>query len=202
MMMIPPVRIELTFPAQSTRCPVHWTTGVHKAPGAVTPGAMLSHYGFLAQLRPAGRFLAPQPLPCSIGYSSLTRNTIIDYYRLQGRARMQTFEMPEDLPEEVPIDDAVEDIASCLSHMIDDLPERYRQAITLTEYDGLSQRGISEQLGLSLSGAKSRIQRARGKLKDMLLECCHFEFDRLGHIIDYQSKEPSCRYCPISCSEG
>jgi len=80
--------------------------------------------------------------------------------------------------------------------------ERYRQAITLTEYDGLSQRGISEQLGMSLSGAKSRIQRARGKLKDMLLECCHFEFDRLGHIIDYQSKEPSCRYCPISCSEG
>ena len=132
----------------------------------------------------------------------ITRNTIIDYYRLQGRARMQTSEMPEDLPEEVPIDDAVEDIASCLSHMIDDLPERYRQAITLTEYDGLSQRGISEQLGLSLSGAKSRIQRARGKLKDMLLECCHFEFDRLGHIIDYQSKEPSCRYCPISCSEG
>ena len=132
----------------------------------------------------------------------ITRNTIIDYYRLQGRARMQTSEMPEDLPDEVPIDDAVEDIASCLSHMIDDLPERYRQAITLTEYDGLSQRGISEQLGMSLSGAKSRIQRARGKLKDMLLECCHFEFDRLGHIIDYQSKESSCRYCPISCSEG
>jgi len=132
----------------------------------------------------------------------ITRNTIIDYYRLQGRARMQTSEMSEDLPDEVPIDDAVEDIASCLSHMIDDLPERYRQAITLTEYDGLSQRGISEQLGMSLSGAKSRIQRARGKLKDMLLECCHFEFDRLGHIIDYQSKEPSCRYCPISCSEG
>ena len=132
----------------------------------------------------------------------ITRNTIIDYYRSQGRAGMQTSEMPEDLPEEVPIDDAVEEIASCLNHMIDDLPERYRRAITLTEYGGLSQREISEQLGLSLSGAKSRIQRARGKLKDMLLECCHFEFDRLGHIIDYQSKEPSCRYCPISCSEG
>ena len=132
----------------------------------------------------------------------ITRNTIINYYRRQGRAGIQTSEMPEDLPEEVPVDDAVEDIASCLKHMIDDLPEKYRQAITLTEYDGLSQREISEQLGMSLSGAKSRVQRSRGKLKDMLLECCHFEFDRLGHIIDYQSKESSCRYCLDSCSEG
>ena len=132
----------------------------------------------------------------------ITRNTIIDYYRRQGRARMQTSEMPEDLPEKVPIDDAVEEIASCLNHMIDDLPEKYRQAITLAEYAGLSQREISKQLGLSLSGAKSRVQRSRGKLKDMLLECCHLEFDRLWHIIDYQSKESACRYCPDSCSEG
>ena len=132
----------------------------------------------------------------------ITRNTIIDFYRRQGRAGMQTSEMPRDFPEEVPIDDAAEDIVLCLKRMIDDLPEKYRQAITLTEYDGLSQREVSEQLGLSLSGAKSRVQRSRGKLKDMLLECCHFEFDRRGHIIDYQSKESPCKYCPDSCSEG
>ena len=82
--------------------------------------------------------------------------------------------------------------------MIDHLPEKYRQVIALSEYDGLNQREISEQLGMSFSGAKSRVQRSRAKFKDMLLECCHFEFDRLGQVIDYQSKESSCRYCPNS----
>ncbi len=128
----------------------------------------------------------------------ITRNAIIDYYRRQGSVGAETSESPEDIPEDVAVEDAATDIASCLKPMIDDLPEKYRQVITLTEYDGLNQREISEELGMSLSGAKSRVQRSRGKLKDMLLECCHFEFDRLGHIVDYQSKEPSCRYCPKS----
>ena len=51
---------------------------------------------------------------------------------------------------------------------------------------------LAERLGLSLSGAKSRVQRAREKLKQQLLECCHFELDRRGHIIDYQ---PRCQCC-------
>jgi RNA polymerase sigma-70 factor (ECF subfamily) len=72
------------------------------------------------------------------------------------------------------------------------LPEVYRQAILLTEYEGLTQRELAERLGISLSGAKSRVQRAREKLKRMLLDCCHFEFDRLGRIIDYQ---PRCQCC-------
>ena len=129
----------------------------------------------------------------------ITRNAIVDYYRRQDRAGTQTSDLPEDLAEFLSIDDAAEDMAFCLSVMINDLPEKYRQVITLTEYDGLSQREISNQLGMSLSGVTSRVQRSKGHLKDMLLECCHFEFDRLGHIVDYQSKGSSCRYCPDSC---
>ena len=128
----------------------------------------------------------------------ITRNSIINYYRSRTRVGAQTSELPEDIPEDIASEDASEDIASCLKPMIDNLPDKYRQAITLNEYDGLSQKEISEQLGMSFSGAKSRVQRSRGKLKDMLLECCHLEFDRLGHIIDHQNKQRSCRYCPDS----
>jgi hypothetical protein len=42
------------------------------------------------------------------------------------------------------------------------------------------------------SGAKSRVQPAREKLKDMLLNCCHFEFDRYGGILDYQARCCCC----------
>ena len=72
--------------------------------------------------------------------------------------------------------------------MVESLPDDYRQALLLTEYEGLTQRELAERLGLSVSGAKSRVQRAREKLKEMLLDCCHFEFDRLGRVIDYQPK--------------
>ena len=52
---------------------------------------------------------------------------------------------------------------------------------------------LAERMGLSLSGAKSRVQRARDKLRDMLLSCCHFEFDRRGQIVDYYERCCGCR---------
>ena len=65
----------------------------------------------------------------------------------------------------------------------------------MTEYENFTQKEMSQKLGLSLSGAKSRVQRAREKLKGTLLGCCHFEFDRLGNILDYRPKEQTCRCC-------
>jgi RNA polymerase sigma-70 factor (ECF subfamily) len=80
------------------------------------------------------------------------------------------------------------------------IADYYREALILTEYKGLNQRELAERLGLSFSGAKSRVQREREKLKTMLLDCCHFEFDRLGKIIDYQ---PNCACCTDEgCSPG
>ncbi len=76
--------------------------------------------------------------------------------------------------------------------MIEELPEPYRQAPLMTEYQGLTQKQLAESQGLSLSGAKSRVQRAREKLRDMLLQCCHFEFDRRGGIVDYYERCCCC----------
>lgn len=107
-------------------------------------------------------------------------------------------EMPGDMETVEPaagIDNTVNEIASCIKAMINHLPEKCRQAIISTEFAGLTQKELGEKLGLSLSGAKSRVQRAREKLKAMLLECCHFEFDRLGNILDYRHKENTCPYC-------
>nr|BBH87597.1 RNA polymerase sigma factor SigZ [Thermosporothrix sp. COM3] len=119
----------------------------------------------------------------------LTRNAIIDAYRRQ----LITAPLDEDvLLDELPDDDVVSELLPCVRQMVMNLPERDRQALVLTEYHGLSQKELSERLGLSFSGAKSRVQRARERLKQELLECCHFELDRRGHIINYQ---PRCTCC-------
>jgi RNA polymerase sigma-70 factor (ECF subfamily) len=120
----------------------------------------------------------------------VTRNLIIDYYR----RRRDWAEIPEDLIEEADFDEleAEARLALSLRETIDALPEPYRQALILTEYQGLSQKELAEKLGLSFSGAKSRIQRARLKLRDLLLACCHFELDRRGGIIDYYQRCCCC----------
>lgn len=116
----------------------------------------------------------------------ITRNAIIDYYRSSRPTTPLEAAEILDLPEELPDDDVVSELLPCVRAMVRCLPELDRQALVLTEYRGLTQRELAERLGLSLSGAKSRVQRARAKLKLQLLECCHIELDRRGHIIDYQ----------------
>ncbi len=125
----------------------------------------------------------------------IARNTIIDHYRHQAKAPLDISEMPEQQAEPVTTEDPSEEVVACLKPMINDLPEKHRQAILLTEYENLTQKEMSQKLGLSLSGAKSRVQRAREKLKGALLACCHFDFDRRGNILDYQPKEQTCSYC-------
>lgn len=131
----------------------------------------------------------------------IARNTITDYYR----THKATAELSEALllPEEPEVeDDVVKELIPSVKAMVESLPYEYRQALLLTEYEGLTQRELAERLGLSLSGAKSRVQRAREKLKTMLLDCCHFEFDRLGKVIDYQPRCACCRNqeCIVDCT--
>lgn len=122
----------------------------------------------------------------------ITRNAIIDFYR--SARPTSSLDTPEvlDLPEELPDDDIVSELLPCIRAMVKNLPEQDRQAIVLTEFQGLTQKEFGERAGLSFSGAKSRVQRAREKLKQQLLACCHFELDRRGHIINYQSL---CQCC-------
>jgi RNA polymerase sigma-70 factor (ECF subfamily) len=115
----------------------------------------------------------------------ITRNAIIDSYRDSRLTTTLEAEEVLDIPEELPDDDIVSDLLPCVRAMVKNLPELDRQALVLTEYQGLTQKELAERLGLSFSGAKSRVQRAREKLKQQLLDCCHFELDRRGHIIDY-----------------
>ncbi len=119
----------------------------------------------------------------------ITRNTLIDYYRGQ-KTRIATPEADIKCCEEMPPDIPHQKIATGLKTLIEELPDKYAQAILLTEYQGFSQKKLAQHLGISISGAKSRVQRARQKLKDMLMQCCHFEFDQYGTIIDYH---------PVTC---
>ena len=89
--------------------------------------------------------------------------------------------------------------AAWMDELITQLPDRYREAVSLSEIQGLKQQEIADRLSLSLSGAKSRIQRGRAMLKALLDQCCKFEFDRRGNLIDIEPK-PGRAVC-LNCDQ-
>lgn len=114
----------------------------------------------------------------------ITRNAVIDHYR----AQRPTEPLPADLTTEAPTVDARRDLAACIAPLLDALPPHYRDALILADLQGLRQQDAAIRLGLSVSGAKSRVQRARRMLEAKLLDCCRLEFDNRGGIIDYESR--------------
>ena len=123
----------------------------------------------------------------------IARNAIIDYFR----ARQPTLEIPEWLaqPEIDPGEKVTQELAKCLLPMIQRLPEKYREAVVLSELQGLTQQEVADAQGTSLSGAKSRVQRGRALLHSMLTECCRFEFDRSGRLADYHRRDENRDSC-------
>ncbi|HDX9580262.1 TPA: RNA polymerase sigma factor SigZ [Bacillus pseudomycoides] len=121
----------------------------------------------------------------------IANHTIIDYYR-----RPQTeYNMDYEFNQFVTEDDeenANQDIASCLQDFIVLVPEKYRQVMVMYEFQGLKHKEIAEQLNISVSASKSRLQRGRQKLKALLEGCCRFEIDKYGNIVHYEKKEICC----------
>lgn len=121
----------------------------------------------------------------------ITRNLIIDYFRTaarDGKNREIINYLPVSSPSGRFMDEAIGDMI----RMMDKLSPEYCEALCLTEIEGLSQKEYAEKKGLSYSGAKSRVQRGRAMLKDILMKCCHYQFDKYGTVIDIQ---PRCYCC-------
>jgi RNA polymerase sigma-70 factor (ECF subfamily) len=114
----------------------------------------------------------------------ITRRAVFDHFR-RLRPGIAYCECLPLTKEEESGDTAVSRLASTLAELLASLPEPFRTALQRSEIEGLPQKELAAALGISYSGAKSRVQRARQMVKERLLQCCHFEFDRRGIIIDY-----------------
>ena len=129
----------------------------------------------------------------------IARNAIVDYYRrahhdleLDDTALLTTLDL-DDGPS------AYDQLTPCLLPLIKQLPATYQAAIQYAEIDNLTQKKVAEKLGISLPGAKSRVQRGRKLLKELLFQCCPIPLDTTGQPLDFQAK-PSCDVChPSPC---
>ena len=123
----------------------------------------------------------------------IARNTIADF----NREKMKHSTIPiEDYDQVVEVEENINStVSEWIVPFIKQLPKKYSVPLMLYEIDGLSQKDISEKENISLSGAKSRIQRGRVKLKDALTDCCNFEIDKEGNVLDYTRRNKVNKKC-------
>lgn len=122
----------------------------------------------------------------------IAHNTIMDFYR----KRPDYTELPINIvgEEQTNSEKVRQELVKSLQSLIEKLPEKYRIPLQLAELEGISQQEIAERLGLSLSGAKSRVQRGRVKLREEIAACCDIEVGRRG-ITDCTPKDPNNPSC-------
>jgi len=130
----------------------------------------------------------------------VTRNAVVDHLRSRRTSAPASAERSAEA--DTAGDDAFRQTAQFLRERMESLPEKYRNALLLTEVEGLTQREAASRLGLSLSGAKSRVQRGREMLRAQLLDCCHFELDRRRHVVGFVPRNGACPRCAGDCATG
>jgi RNA polymerase sigma-70 factor (ECF subfamily) len=116
----------------------------------------------------------------------VARNAIADHARASARHPLTSGELPEleSPPQDGDDDGAVErELSGYLAPFVAALPSPYREALTLTELQGLTQRDAAAMLGISLSGMKSRVQRGREHLRAALEACCEIALDVRGRVV-------------------
>jgi RNA polymerase sigma-70 factor, ECF subfamily len=120
---------------------------------------------------------------------TIARNAIIDYYRTNAAKKSMAFE--GDISDSFTDDeynDTTKGLDCCLIDFVNQLPEEYRDIIIDVEMRGIKQKDLVEKYNLAYPSIRSRVQRGREKLKQILLKCCHIEWDNRGNILDVQSK--------------
>lgn len=116
----------------------------------------------------------------------ITRNAVVDHFR---KANLEVHTHDFDFAEQENEEPLYHSLSNCINHKISKLSEKYKQAILLTYFDNYSQIKLAEELNISYSGAKTRVQRGREKLNDLVVECKNVVTDNKGKLLAYHAKK-------------
>ena len=116
----------------------------------------------------------------------VARNALADRLKVQ----RELVELPDDLSSEDDDLDAVDLLSACLPRVLSELDPADREAISLCDLQGMPQAEYAQKAGIKLSAAKSRLQRARQKMRERMTQACQVSFDGQGHVADFVPRPP------------
>lgn len=118
----------------------------------------------------------------------ITRNTINECYRKCYRLKKVEFEEYHIEMDQEEKDNLNDEVLKNMKQFIEILPEDSKKLIKLYEFEGMSHKEISKKLDIKENTSKSKLKRAKEKLKKQLDECCIFQIDKFGNVLDYAKK--------------
>lgn len=139
----------------------------------------------------------------------IAANAIVDHYRKKAKDTgtierfVETASAEHNSPA-TPLDEEASsspgaELAQCMEPLVNRLPEHYRDALTMTDLGGMTQKDAAQKLGLSVSGMKARVQRGRSRIKDLLDDCCAVELDRRRGVVGYEERNGGS--CGCDCGD-
>lgn len=117
---------------------------------------------------------------------AVVRNLIADYYRRRKSTASPDHNLPER--ERFEVTETEQTVAGWLEALIEGLPPKYGEAVLLADLRGQSMKQVAQKLGLSVPGAKSRVQRGRIMLAEALDSCCELYFDQAGRVDGWRKR--------------
>ncbi|WP_413698747.1 sigma-70 family RNA polymerase sigma factor [Psychromonas sp. KJ10-10] len=102
----------------------------------------------------------------------VAKNTLIDDFR---KTKLEIGEVYNEFEDEN-IETPLVNLQQCLIRVISELDEEDKNIIEQCDMFGLSQQEYAQKHHLSLPATKSRIQRARKKLRQQMVTSCNVQF--------------------------
>jgi len=111
----------------------------------------------------------------------VARNALIDQHRL-GR---NVVELSEDIPQSESTHEPIQALGACVMRVLSELTPEDRDIIEQCDLEGVKQKDYAVANGLSLSAVKSRLLRARERMRNQMSTACQVRFDKQGRVTDH-----------------
>jgi RNA polymerase sigma-70 factor (ECF subfamily) len=122
---------------------------------------------------------------------TIANNTIIDYFKKHSKDSSLPINLSSTTDENSDEHSAID----CVLPLINNLPIIYKEAMILSEIKGMKQTEIAKKLNISISGAKSRVQRGRNLLKQGFIDCCDYKLNTEGQLVGEHKNKKDCKVC-------
>lgn len=133
----------------------------------------------------------------------IARNAIADHYRGHARTLVAVADALENTVE--PLGDSEEEraqVVACMEPLLSTLGDADALLLRWADMQGRSMQSIADELSISLTAAKSRVQRARKVFVKATRDCCAITKDARGRVTDLTPHSiPKALEC-AACVDG
>ncbi len=108
----------------------------------------------------------------------VARNALVDHHRLGH----DVIELPEDIPQPETSHEPIQALGACVKRVLSELAADDRDIIEQCDLEGVKQKDYATRHGLSLAAVKSRLLRARERMRARMSTACQVSFDERGQV--------------------